>query len=187
MKTGNCLHQIDRFRLLVLVPHRDARLPLRAWGDSLLAAGLPSAGSFPGTAPLARLNRPLSDDELKRLARALREHIDRNGGILTAGPPVSVAFLRVSLFGPSLPIGLPDDFFDIVPGAFMGSFSPVILGAALSCSQVPENLPAPPPVSFRAGALANMNCRLRALGAHGEDGYSFEWKIGALRWMPKGR
>jgi hypothetical protein len=71
-------------------------------------------------------------------------------------------------------------------------FSPPVLGAALvdaagreagmtPGAPGPDLCPAPPPLSFRAAALANMS--FTPLGA-GERAYSFEWNIGPLRWLP---
>ena len=66
-------------RLLVLVPHRDVRRQLRTWSASLFNNGLSGAWSFPWVAPLAKLNRPLSAEELKRLARSLRKEVNLAG------------------------------------------------------------------------------------------------------------
>jgi hypothetical protein len=176
----------DQFRLLVLVPHRDARLPLRAWSGSLFAAGLEGAWSFPWVVPLARLDHPLSGEELKALAHTLRQEINKIGGKLTADPPVqSSLFDEVSIYGPSLPLNLSDNFYKTVSDAITHRFSPLVLGAALLHGPLPDTLPAPPQISFRAAALANMNCHFSPLGNNGEDGHSAEWKIGKLHWLPR--
>ncbi|MCL2190637.1 MAG: hypothetical protein FWB79_01460 [Treponema sp.] len=162
-------------RLLVLVPHRDARLPMRAWSGSLFAAGLPGAWSFPWVAPLAALDRGLSRGELKSLSRALRERNDR----LTAGPPalapVPLGDGQAFAFGPSLDLALPDGFFRP-----RDAISPTVLGAALLHGPAPGGLPEPPRVSFRAAALAV--ARFRPLPG---GGLSLEWEIGELHWLPK--
>jgi len=180
--------------LLVLVPHRDVRFPLRAWSASLFAAGLPGAWSFPWVAPLALLNRNLSSAELKNMARSMREYINLCGGRLTAGPP-AIAEIKnengglASVFGPSLPLELPDIFWKPFSEAIKSPVSPVILGTAVvetyNSSLLIPNSPFPIPhpsfpISFRAGALANM--KFRPLS---DDGYSFEWEIGPLHWLPK--
>ena len=171
---------------LVLVPHRDARLPLRAWSASLFAAGLPGAWSFPWVTPLALLRRPLSRDELKGIARALREYINLCGGKFIAGPQVAVALhtgnngINTSIFGPVLQTGLPDGFFEPAAGAVQNRFSPPVIGSALVKDTDSTTLPSPPEISFRAAALANMSFHPLS-----PDGYSFEWKIGALYWLPK--
>jgi len=188
------------FRLLVLVPHRDARLPLRAWGDSLFAAGLLTAWSFPGVAPLALLKRALSGEELRSLAHLLRKRFarrhegtegNREWGVssLSGGHPRNAPVLR-SLFsnvwGPALNLTLPDDFFAPVSEALECPILPPVLGVALVQGVVPDSLPAPPQVSFRAAALANMECRFVPCGKDGGNGdYLLEWGIGSLQWLPK--
>jgi len=174
---------------LVLVPHRDARLPIRAWGDSLFAAGMPG-GSFPWVAPLALLKRPLADNELKLLARPLRQRISNEGGKAYNPLPAAHSSSLIphssfprSLHGISLNIELSDDFFAPVAGAVSCRISPLMLGAAVSC-EPPPNLPDPPQISFRAAALANMRFRFMPLHGNGE-GFFSEWEIGPLRWLPK--
>ena len=315
--------------LLALVPHRDARPPLRAWSRALLAAGLCGARSLPCAAPLAALSRAPSPAELKALARAVRQRLGPGGRLETgpaalariapAAPGSAARELRPPLFafGPALGIALPGgafaeggffeaegaDFrrgagsegggleaeggacrrgagsrggglkagggacqrcayaggggFKAEGGACSGSggleagggacrrgagsrgggfkagggaeagrrqapelqapelqarglpalqmrrISPAVLGAALALGPVPEGLPAPPQISFRAAALAVM--RLRPLpagegdgrgsahgygsagGSHGAgwDGMSVEWEMGPLHWLPK--
>jgi hypothetical protein len=178
--------ETGEFRHLVMVPHRDARLPLRAWSGSLFAAGFEGAWSFPWVVPLAQLDRPLSGEELKPLARVLRQEINKIGGKLTAVAPVqSSLFDEVSIYGPSLPLNLSDNLYETVSGAIIRRFSPLVLGAALLHGPLPETLPAPPQISFRAAALTNMNCRFSPLGDGGESGHLVEWKIGKLYWLPR--
>ena len=169
-----------------MVPHRDVRLPLRVWSGSLLAEGLEGAWSFPWVTPIAQLDRPLSGEELKALAREFREEINRVGGKLTAGPPVqSALFDEVSIYGSSLTLNLSDNFYKTITGAIIRRFSPLVLGAALLRGSLPEGLPAPPQTSFRAAALANMNCHFLPLGDDGESGHLVEWKMGKLFWLPR--
>jgi hypothetical protein len=178
--------ETGEFRLLVMVPHRDIRLPLRAWSGSLFAAGVAGAWSFPWVMPIAQLDRPLAAEELKAFARALRQEINKIGGKLTAEAPVqSVLFDEVSVYGPSLPLNLFDNFYETISGAIVRRFSPLVLGAALLCGPLPEGLPAPPLISFRAAALANMNCRFSPLGDDGKGGHLAEWKMGKLSWLPR--
>ena len=193
--------------LLVLVPHRDVRLPLRAWSASLFAAGFPGARSFPHVAPLAELSRRLSGAELKCLARSLRDFSGVCGDKFFFGPPAGAALPGSNegyhTAGPALRLELPVNFFEICGDAVIRPFSPVILGSALVRSagggdtatgengnRLPEKMPLPPEVSFRAAALANMDFRPFPHEAglnpdSGLDGYSFEWKIGGLHWLPK--
>jgi len=181
--------------LLVLVPHRDTRLPLRAWSKSLFATGLPGAWSFPWVTPLALLGRPLSTAELKPLAGSMREHINSCGGKIICGLPATAEIPfesgAVSVFGPALNTELPGGFFDAAAEAVLTPVSPLVLGSAVVGEWGVgsgewgignrEDLPnLPLEVSFRAGALANMSFRPLTAG-----GYSFEWDIGALCWLPK--
>ena len=147
MKTGkNHRERQPALRLLVLVPHRDARLPLRAWSASLFAAGQYGAWSFPWVAPLAVLSRLLTTEELKRFARTLREHIVQNGGKFFCGmPDLSIisrkggkaqSFLRtseqgLSVFGPSLQIELPDNFFEGINDAVLSRISQLVIGSGV--------------------------------------------------------
>ena len=177
---------------LVLVPHRDVRVPLRAWSASLFAAGLPGAWSFPWVTPLALMRRPLSPHELKGLAHALRKHVNLCGGTFIAGPPAPAAIsAETSVFGPVLQIDLPDSLFEPVIDAVLNRISPLVIGAALipipHSSFLIPHFPPPPEISFRAAALANMSFRPLPQGADagGTACYSFEWKIGALHWLPR--
>ena len=180
-------------RLLVLVPHRDARLPMREWSGALFAAGLPGAWSFPWVAPLAALDRGLSDAELRALARGLRER--SMPGKVVAGPvglaplPFTRRGERAHAFGPSLDIALPETLFPAAnPGdegpSLAGPISPGVLGSALLYGPPPDGLQDPPPIAFRAAALAIMRFSPLATGG-GRGDYSFEWEIGKPYWLPK--
>ena len=209
MKTvQNSLSQPQALSLLVFVPHRDVRLLLRKWSESLFHAGLQGAWSFPQTAPLALLNRRLSDTELKALTRPMREYINTNGGKTVAGPPAVTKIQAknspaVFVLGPSLPIYLPDSFWEICGDALLCPLTPVVLGSAVVETQKSNNhkgaegeegrevqkrlknekIPYPS-CSFRAGALANMDFR-PFLTEGNFDGYSIEWGIGPLHWLPR--
>ena len=174
-------------RLLVLVPHRDARRPLRGWSGSLHAAGLAGAWSFPWVAPLAALGRSPSRGELGLLARALRGSL--GPGKITAGPaalaplPLGAEGGPALAFGPALGAGLTGGLFEPAGLPPMRRVSPAVLGAAILRGPPPEGLPPPPEVSFRAAALAEMI--LRPIRRPGESGgLSFEWEIGEPRWLP---
>jgi hypothetical protein len=63
----------------------------------------------------------------------------------------------------------------------LGVFPRAVLGGALmKTGKAAPELPPPPPVSFRAAAMANMS--YRPLGG-GE--YSFEWTTGRPAWLPR--
>ena len=194
MKKYKC-QRVDSIRLLVLVPHRDSRLPLRAWSASLFAAGLPGAWSFPWVAPLAVLHRPLPSEQLTSLAHAMRQHVNQSGGKIIAGAPSCFAQVpaaipaneqneSLSVFGPELNLALPDSFFSPAADALNCSLSPLVLGSALHSPLSPVAHP-PPTVFFRAAALANMSLRPLHADEEQQNGFSFEWEIGKLHWLPK--
>ena len=173
------------YRLLVLVPHRDARLPLRAWSASLFSAGLPGAWSFPWLIPLAAVKHPYSGEALKSLAHSMRRHI--GGGKCTATEAAAAVFpgsrgdTGIAVFGPALNIALPAHFF----GDTAEPFSPLVIGAALLYGNAPPALPPAPPISFRAAAVANMVIKPLVSGENRPDNYSFAWNIGAPHWLPR--
>jgi hypothetical protein len=197
--------EAQTLKLLVLIPHRDAVLPLRAWSASLFRAGFVGAWSFPHAAPLALLSRFLSAEELKRSARALREQTlagERQGRVKT-GPLSCASFPpfppdrpgggagNAAVFGPLLDLEIPPAFFEM-SGKVLYRFSPLTLGAALVGDAALSEAAAPPPpqLSFRAAALANMAYRPLFAGngapadSASASAYSFEWKIGKLYWLP---
>ena len=196
MKTARRHKKRPALKLLVLVPHPDIRLPLRAMSSASFAAGLHGAWSFPQVAPLALLRQPLSPAELKALAAALREHINNSGGKIICGPQTAAAIpvcpdrgKTLTIFGPSLQTKLPGSFFDHAVEAVTGIL-PLVIGSAVtqpadcvffSNTERQEDIVGK---SFRAAALANMVFRPLS-GCGGWDGYSFEWNIGKLYWLPK--
>ena len=177
------INHSDSLQLLVLVPHRDVRISLRAWSASLFSSGLCGAWSFPWVMPIATLKRPLSGAELKSRALMLRRAIDLSGGKFTTGPSAIAALSDNFVFGPSVNIELSDSFFDF-EDAVIRRVSPLVIGSALcKAGSLPDvNSPC---ISFRTAALANM--RFRPLPSHGgaSDDFSFEWEIGKLYWLPK--
>jgi hypothetical protein len=185
LKTHQRRRAAETLTLLVLVPHRDARLPLRAWSAALFAAGVAGAWSFPWAAPVAVLSRPLSAEELRDRARALRDFslAETGGGKIKTGPAARAAFPGsvlggAAIFGPVLdiPAGL---FSAEASEKIIRPVSPPVLGAALVWDSGAAEYPAPPALSFRAAALANMIYR-----PLGSGGVSFEWKIGKPHWLP---
>ena len=179
----------------VLIPHRDSLKPLRILSRRLFAAGFPGAFSFPQAAPLALLSRPLSRRELGDLAAALRESSADRGGVITAGPtapaslPPAVQFRNegpdpreFSLWGPRLDLAVPA----AIPGAIYSFPFPVLCAALVRGGMDADSMDAAVeglfPLRFKAAAAANMS--FMALES-GEPGYSFTWKIGEPRWLPR--
>jgi len=183
-------NRFDSLQLLALVPHRDARIPLRSWSASLFSAGVRGAWSFPWVMPMAALNRPLSGAELKSRAFMLRRAL--SGGKFTTGHSAAAGISdNVFVFGPEVQIAIPEGFFDFEDDAVIKYVSPLVIGAALcdaalrgAGSPPDENCPAPN-LSFRAAALANMTFRPLLSHNGAEDNFSFEWEIGKLYWLPR--
>ena len=201
MKTHKKNQREDRLLFLVLVPHRDSRLVLRKWSDSLFKAGFSGAYSFPWVAPLALLSRPFSAEELKNCAMRGESTSVNNGKISATAVSSSVmpAFHSscsegevVSIFGPCLDFDLPNGL--ISNEKVISLFSPIIIGACIlqpGGNKQAENaaLPPLPQISFRAAAIANMSWQPLQAGNHAanepEAAFgSYKWKIGKLSWLP---
>lgn len=175
--------QKERYNnLLVLVPHRDARLVLRGYSAELFKAGFTGAYHFPWVAPLAALPCPLTHEELKKIARTIREAVGKEKFLTTQ--TMSVGFPSehddTLLFGPRLELTGDKKLFEqklLCPSAV--NFTPII-GTCLTEKGETRELPLPPQLSFRAAAVANMNWQPVKGSACG-----FKWKIGKLFWLPK--
>jgi hypothetical protein len=198
-QTGPARAAANTLKLLVLVPHRDARLLLRKWSGALFAAGVSGAWSFPWAAPLALLSSPLSAGEMKHCARILREQslAGGNDGKIKTGPAALAAFpagilCGGAVFGPVLELAVPGESFAAnAAEKIMHRFSPPVLGAAFVWGSTGKNsaIPPPPALSFRAVALTHMIYRPLVLekGAGGvlpDRDCSFEWKTGKPYWLP---
>jgi hypothetical protein len=164
---------------LVLVPHRDVRQILRDYTFSLIKAGLKGVYNFPWVSPLAELSAPFTEAELKICARTLKENTTE--GKITSGEGDCVSFSvnesKKILFGPRLDIKINHS------EKIISVFSPPVIGAFFKPEEGKINFTVsqPPPVSFRAAAVANMYWK--TLNLSGEEGY--KWKIGKLFWLPK--
>ena len=191
----------EAYRFIVLVPHRDSLKPLEEYRGRLFAAGFPGAWSFPMTAPLASVSRPFNVNELKELGRNIRLLTVENDGKILCGGNACAKFTTeeergpltgprrhgekkdISFFGVLLNLIVEEAIFPKTARAkILDIFSPPVLCAALVG---PGERPPPqegPALSFRAASLANLTIRPLESGA---SGYSFEWKIGPLIWLPK--
>lgn len=185
-------------RFLILVPHRDTVKILRDYRRLLFRAGFPGAFSFPTAAPLALLSRPCTGEELKGIARTLRQSSLAGGreGKIQGGPPELIPFPDVpgggvlsgfSFFGPGLNLPVPELS---LPG-LVYPFPALVLTTSLvgkgGHPLIRESVPPIRPFSFGAAAAANMVIRpLDGQGDSGGDAYSMEWKIGRLSWLPAG-
>lgn len=178
---------------LVLVPHRDTRGCLQKYCDRLLRNGLKGVYNFPSAVPIARLSQPLTCEELKQIARSLREAAGGNKFYTTGVSSVSFGDLELLGFRLNLDISL---IFTHRHGEYskMTHFpNPSILGCFLSppnseqqlcnfrnlCTSVPphENFPLP----FRAAAIANMRWQT----VQKDNEVYYKWQIDKLFWLPK--
>ncbi|MDR2072458.1 MAG: hypothetical protein LBP60_03375 [Spirochaetaceae bacterium] len=177
------------FNFIILVPHRDCIPPLREYRRSLFAAGLAGAYSFPLAAPLALLSRPLSPSGLREAAAGLRRALGSDK--ITLSSPEQTGTYgcrgagRFRFFGPGL--DLPSGVFPAVPAPWeKPPLAPALLGPGdtelIRALAEAGTLPAPPELSFRAAALANL--RIFPAGC-GEEPYSFRWETERLYWLPR--
>jgi hypothetical protein len=139
------------------------------------------------------VSRPFTREELKSLARDIRESTKNMDGKITGRRTAVVpAFLKktepVNFFGLALDLCAGQNIFpETAREAVCSVFFPPVLCAALvasteSCLSEESKLSIEAPaVSFRAAALANL--AVRPLES-GDPDYSFEWKIGAPVWLP---
>jgi hypothetical protein len=207
------------FRFVLLLPHRDIQPPLREFKRRLFATGFSGAYAFPPAVPLGRTERPLSGAALGTLAKTLRSltagapsvplpssgqaPADAAGsGFFRAGPGFESAPGLPGLLFWGLPLNIPAGLPELSAVAAEGflpfpklvlciGLSPVHAGAAERAGKILQSLEPPPPVRFRAAAVANL--AIRPLGGdppQDEDGgnrpgLSFEWAMGKPRWLPK--
>jgi len=171
---------ISRKISLVLVPHRDVRLTLRKYSGDLFKAGFSGAYHFPWVAPLAALSQPLNDEELKHFSCALREII---GSKIYADKAAVCAFEKDAIFGPLIDIGDLSGALGNASEKVTEIFAHPVIGSCLLSAAEAENaaLPAPPQLSFRAAAVANMHWKR----TEKHSALGVKWKIGKLFWLPR--
>jgi hypothetical protein len=182
-------HSERYLRLVVLIPHRDARGPLQSWSGELFTKGLPGAYSFPQVLPLAVVSHAFSAGELTGLAHALRDLGTSGGGdgMFRTGEAETALVLcpggDITIYGPVLDFRLSETFFGEAAAKIVYRPSPLVIGAAVLGvnEKLPAAIPPLPKISFRAAALANMIYRPLESG---DSTYSFKWKIGKYHWLP---
>ena len=169
----------DRQTYLVFVPHRDFRAVIQKNINSQIEAGLKGVYLFPAAAPLARLSKALSSDELKQLAKSLRQSIGKNKLIIRE-TAVTEFDQDMRLFGPRLELPCKETesipYKEFVIGTYLmpkNAQSPPLLSCFLKNTE--ESL-----LSFRAAAIANMSWQQ----VKKNDEVYFKWKIGKLCWLP---
>jgi hypothetical protein len=173
----------EKLRFLALVPHRDTRLALRKYSNSLFNAGFFGAYSFPWIIPLAELSSTLNGEELKHFARSIREaNLQMNKGrfIMKEGFTASLSGFHL-IYGPSLDISIPGNAFTESAAKKISSLChPQIVGACVLLNNEVDTIPQPPQLFFTAAAAANVifyakkNC----------ESCTYKWKIGKLHWLP---
>ena len=178
----------NRKIFLVLVPHRDERLKLKEYSETLLKEGFTGVYNFPWVAPLAELSQPLKIDELKNFSRFLRETV--KGKMYASG--ISHAQFSIddnmTLLGSSLDLSVSADTFGSAGSKIKSIILPTVIGSFLlptdsdkERKQLHYSLPPCKELSFRAAAVANMYWRPFQSG--GKTGY--KWRIGRLCWLPR--
>ncbi|MDR2193680.1 MAG: hypothetical protein LBP19_04330 [Treponema sp.] len=175
---------------LSFIPHRDCKKEVELFKRVLFSSGFWGAFSFPVASPLAILSRPLTKDELKRIAARLRECtcVERNdtgkAGRVTAGAWDTATLGGLYFGGQTLDVPVERLFqreaaFPSGVVAEQCAF-PLLAEAVLRGNEPPQPPADPAPFSFTAGYVANLTLRPLC-----DDGYSFEWRIGEPAWMPK--
>jgi hypothetical protein len=172
---------------LVLVPHRDVRLVLRNHSAALFKAGFDGAFHFPWVAPLFALSRPFNEGELKHAARVLRDIAGK--GKISAAQAAAADFPinenGAVIFGPSLNLTIDSETLG-ASKKIKSVFSPPVTGSLLCDTGFDYSaIPAPPQLSFRAAAVANMYWRPLRNHAGEQPGgiIGYKWKIGKLCWL----
>jgi hypothetical protein len=126
---------------------------------------------------MAALSSPFTTDELKHCALTFKDKISSDQGGFTEFS----ADNNTVLFGPCLNLTIQsDDFSDNEKTVqkIINVFSPLVIGTCLLSAGESKPLILPPPLLFRAAAVANMYLR--------QNEYSLgnKWKIGKLIWLP---
>ena len=168
------------YHFIILTPHRDALKSLREYRQKLFSMGITGAHSFPLTAPLAELSRPIGREELKELAENIHQLSRNDDGKISSGPAVIAQCRdRFSFYGPELIIPAKNKIFPAeIKRKIITPFAQVVLCAALLLDGEKAAGDAPAP-TFRAAALTNLE-----IHPLNEAGYSLEWKIGPPVWLP---
>jgi hypothetical protein len=194
MKTHNALY------FVILVPHYDLMASLRGQSRFLFAAGIDGAWSWPQSAPLARLERPLGEAELRDLAAALRESTLPRGGKISLGDPILAPCPGFhGFFGPALDLAPPPLPYPAVAYAFPALALGVALASPAEAALLGQIRDIPParPGFFRAAMVANLAIQpLRGAFPAGSvpgaaptaaETYSLGWRLGKPRWLPSPR
>jgi len=195
-------------KLLVLVPHQDARIQALKYSKSLYKKILKGVYPFPCVIPVASVIKPLNPDELKHTAHIFRRSIGKEKIKLVnfISASIKICGKEMVLFGQRLDPEITCDISNIGLKKIKSCFTPLISGICLIpkdnedktsgfTAQDKENcfsslVKADNSISindglkinFWAAAVANMFWKPCA--AKGEETF-YKWKIGKLSWLPK--
>ena len=199
----------EKYRFIVLIPHRDTFKLLEEYRQKLFSLGFAGAHAFPIAAPLAELSRPFSREELKETAGNIRELTMQNDGKIQNKGTFQYSFPGFSrpqagedmektklmlFFGPRLNLEAGEEIFPVsARKKILLHFLPPVLPPVPDCAPLSDSskekinsvdLSASfraAAISFRAAALANLV--ISPLGSE-KPAFSYEWKIGAAVWLP---
>jgi hypothetical protein len=156
---------------------------LEDYRRKLFEAGFMGAYSFPAAAPLALLSRPLSKEDLKKIAREIRGvTLSKDGKITATGTglvrcPENTPF-EGALCGPLLDISA-ESLSGLNNEKTLYIFPKIILCAAIvSNEQIPAEFPE---LSFRAAMVSNLAISPLKSGV---APYSLRWRLGQGCWLP---
>ena len=171
-----------KYHYIILIPHRDIQREVEKYRQKLFSLGFYGSYSFPICAPLALISRPSGGEELKELAKNIRQLSLENNGKIIIGSNLQyksgmICFDdELSFFGPALSINI-----DKIPFAkkdkILSVFSVPLICTSLVKTEV-KNTESLPALSFRAASLANLSIQ----AMHGAE-LSFEWEISDKIWL----
>lgn len=162
-----------------LVPHRDIEILVRNFSNRLFISGYHGARALPHIIPLAKLKKPLNDNEWKQAAYSLRDNSTTagNGSLIQGNRPEAVMYKDVSNML-VLPLDMPAA--DFPADRLICNYSPALWLAVLEREQ--EYNGPDFPLSFKTAALAQ-TAITRINGVPGN--FSFRWTMQIKAWLPK--
>ncbi|MCL2266274.1 MAG: hypothetical protein FWC17_00745 [Treponema sp.] len=181
---------------IALIPHRDFRIALRKYADSLVKAGLKNVYQFPFAAPLAQLSCAMTSDELKKTAKSLKLSLGSKKFQIqkTAVTEFKGCNENMNLFGLHLQLDEPNSLC-IDNKKIISVLNPPVIGTFLLPADTQkqfiyddffksnnENISILR-LGFRAAAAANMFWQ----PAEKNKEIFYKWKIDKLYWLPKNK
>jgi hypothetical protein len=169
-------------RSIVLIPHRDALIPINVYRQTLFAQGFTGSYSFPEVIPLMMTKKPYTLAELKEAAMFLKTMIldkQKDGKCFSQQTDIIKISPHVVLGGLSFNLSLdtfPLKHDDTALRRFLLGLTVLKSGTEELFLRFAKDVP-PPSVSFRACSTANM------IYTVSEDG-AYSWEIGHPVWLP---